>query len=69
MTNAALNSFIGQIDTFSFRDKLFALRAILRSFGFPKKQKNTPKSDFLYGLLKDSEYTLETARAERLSSI
>lgn len=49
--------------------KMGALRAILPSFGFSKKQKNTPKSDFLYGLLKDSEYTLETARAERLSAI
>ena len=68
MTNTTLNSFIGQIDDFSFHDKIAVLGAILRSFGFSKKRKATPKTDFLYGLLKNSEYTLESARKERMAN-
>lgn len=69
MVNPALNSLIGQIDNYSFHDRLAIIHAVIKSF-FSKKKKNaTHKADSLYGIIKDSPYTLESAREERLSQI
>ena len=69
MVNPALNSLIGQIDNYSFHDRLAIIHAVIKSFFSKKKKTATHKADSLYGIIKDSPYTLESAREERLSQI
>ena len=71
MPDIALQSFVNQIDTFSFRDKLSILDAVIRSLGRGKKSADASvsKAESLYGLIKDSPLSLETAREERLTAL
>ena len=69
MANPALNSFIGQIDNYSFHDRLSIVHAVFKSFFSKKKKPAVHKADSLYGIIKDSPYTLESAREERLAQI
>lgn len=69
MVNPALESFIGQIEEYSFQDRLSIIHAVIKSFFSKKKKTAVHKADSLYGIIKDSPYTLESAREERLSQI
>lgn len=69
MLNPAINSFIGQIEEYSFHDRLSIIQAVFKSFFSRKNKPATHKADSLYGIIKDSSYTLESAREERLSQI
>ena len=68
MSDAALADFIGQIENFSFKQRLSILSAVINSLHRKnKKAQDVSKADALYGLIKDSEINLESARSERLS--
>ena len=69
MVNPALDSFIGHIEEYSFQDRLSIIHAVFKSFFSKKKKTAVHKADSLYGIIKDSPYTLESAREERLSQI
>ena len=69
MLNPALDSFIGHIEEYSIHDRLSIIHAVFKSFFSMKKKPATHKVDSLYGIIKDSSYTLESAREERLSQI
>ena len=70
MTDGALKNFIGQIDDFSFTQRLSILDAVVKSLRHSQnKDQPVSKADALYGFIKDSDVTLESARKERLSKI
>lgn len=70
MSDAVLYDFIGQLDSFSFKQRLSILDAVIHSLGKRKtKVQGKSKSELLYGFIKDSNISLESAREERLAKI